>query len=101
MGWRKLCRMAAWWRLRPVSEVRIRLFLPRTNLNWLVRKGLTEMAEVEPTGKTAKEPWTKLDVGKAPVNQGVIEYFPRALLAVAEVSAFGAKKYSWSGWGEG
>ena len=39
-----------------------------------------------PTGK-------KLDSGKSPVTRGVLWYFPRALLAVADVSAYGAKKY--------
>ena len=35
----------------------------------------------------------KLDAGKSPVAMGVIGYFPNALLAVADVSAYGAKKY--------
>lgn len=55
--------------------------------------------ESDPTGKSAHDPGAKLDAGKAPLRQGVLEYFPRALLAVAQVSAFGAKKYSWGGWG--
>lgn len=41
---------------------------------------------MEPVGK-------KLDVGKSPVTRGVLWYFPRALLAVADVSAYGAEKY--------
>jgi hypothetical protein len=41
----------------------------------------------------------KDDQGKPPVFRGVLSYFPRALAAVAEVSAFGAKKYGgWGGW---
>lgn len=36
----------------------------------------------------------KFDTGKAPVFQGFMQYFPRAIRAVANVSAFGAKKYS-------
>lgn len=40
----------------------------------------------------------KLDGGKAPVFRGAIDYFPRAISAVAEVSAFGASKYAWKGW---
>lgn len=40
----------------------------------------------------------KDDSGKAPVVRGVIQYFPNALNAVAEVSAFGAKKYDWGNW---
>lgn len=41
----------------------------------------------------AKEPGKKFDNGKPPVFMGVLQYFPRALKAVAEVSAYGAKKY--------
>lgn len=41
---------------------------------------------------------TKYDEDKAPVYQGFIAYFPRAMEAVAAVSAFGAKKYAWNGW---
>lgn len=40
----------------------------------------------------------KYDGGKAPIFRGVISYFPRAIEAVAEVSAFGASKYEWNGW---
>ena len=40
----------------------------------------------------------KYDGGKAPVFRGAIDYFPRAISAVAEVSAFGASKYAWKGW---
>lgn len=40
----------------------------------------------------------KDDSGKAPVRAGVINYFPNALLEIAKVSAFGAKKYSWGNW---
>lgn len=57
------------------------------------------MSEFDPTGRDPHAPGAKLDAGKAPIRQGVIEYFPRALIAVAEVSAFGASKYSWGGWG--
>lgn len=42
----------------------------------------------------------KYDAGKPSVFQGVIEYFPRALWAVAEISTFGAKKYAWHGWAD-
>jgi hypothetical protein len=41
---------------------------------------------------------TKLDVGKDPVYRGLLSYFPRALMAVAGVSAAGAEKYTWNGW---
>lgn len=36
----------------------------------------------------------KLDAGKAPVQQAALDYFPRAIKAVANISAFGATKYS-------
>lgn len=36
----------------------------------------------------------KFDAGKAPLVQGCLHYFPKALLAVAQVSAYGAKKYN-------
>lgn len=36
----------------------------------------------------------KFDQGKAPVNQGLFQYFPRALEAVARVSKFGLEKYN-------
>ena len=35
----------------------------------------------------------KFDQGKAPLFQGCLQYFPRALMCVANVSAYGAKKY--------
>ena len=38
-------------------------------------------------------PGKKLDAGKAPIFQGVLNYFPRALNAVAGVSAYGLAKY--------
>lgn len=40
----------------------------------------------------------KLDDGRPPVFQGVLDYFPRAILAVADVSKLGAEKYEWKGW---
>lgn len=56
------------------------------------------MLEKDPYNKTAKEPGSKLDQGKSPVGRGLLGYFPRACLAVADVSASGANKYSWKGW---
>lgn len=38
-------------------------------------------------------PGKKFDTGKAPIVQGCFQYFPKALLAVADVSAYGANKY--------
>jgi len=40
----------------------------------------------------------KYDGGKSPIYRGAIAYFPRAISAVAAVSAFGASKYAWQGW---
>lgn len=40
----------------------------------------------------------KYDGGKAPIYRGAIAYFPRAIAAVAAISAFGASKYAWKGW---
>ena len=56
------------------------------------------MIETDPNGKKPHEPGAKLDAGKPPVFQGLIDYFPRACMAVAEVSAVGAKKYAWKSW---
>lgn len=56
------------------------------------------MTELDPNGKAPGELGAKLDAGKAPVRRGLIEYFPRACMAVAQVSAFGASKYAWNGW---
>lgn len=42
----------------------------------------------------------KYDGGKPAVFRGLIQYFPRALWGVAEVSTFGAKKYAWNGWAD-
>lgn len=56
------------------------------------------MKETDPAGKKPHEPGAKLDAGKAPIMQGVLQYFPRALMAVSHVSLVGAKKYAWKGW---
>lgn len=56
------------------------------------------MNEKDPHGKAPGELGAKLDAGKAPIRRGLLEYFPRACMAVAEVSAFGASKYAWNGW---
>lgn len=54
--------------------------------------------ERDPNGIAAGVPGAKLDAGKSPVMRGVLQYFPRALLAIGRVSEAGAKKYSWKGW---
>jgi hypothetical protein len=56
------------------------------------------MSESDPTGLSPHQPGAKLDSGKSPVFRGVVDYFPRALQAVALVSLFGATKYTWKGW---
>jgi hypothetical protein len=61
-----------------------------------IRKHMKE--EKDPDGKRAKEPGAKFDEGKAPITRGCLQYFPRALEAVALVSLHGASKYSWKGW---
>ena len=40
----------------------------------------------------------KFDKNKSPVRQGLLEYFPRACIQVATLSAWGAKKYDWGDW---
>lgn len=62
----------------------------------IAQKALAE--EKDPTGKSSKDPGSKLDAGKAPIFQGVLDYFPRAVEAVALLSQLGANKYSWKGW---
>lgn len=57
-----------------------------------------EKVETDPNGKQPHEMGAKLDAGKAPISQGVLQYFPRALQEVSMVSLVGAKKYAWKGW---
>lgn len=54
--------------------------------------------EIDPNGKQTGELGAKFDFGKSPLFRGALDYFPRALSAVAEVSAYGANKYAWKGW---
>lgn len=54
--------------------------------------------EKDPHGKSQHEPGAKLDAGKPPVWQGLLDYFPRACCAIAHVSRLGAQKYAWKGW---
>ena len=56
------------------------------------------LSEKDPNGRNPHEPGAKLDAGKAPVFQGVLDYFPRAIEAVSMVSQAGANKYAWKGW---
>lgn len=57
-----------------------------------------KLKEKDPNNKVPGEPGAKLDSGKSPVFRGLLDYFPRACLAVAEVSQKGAEKYCWKGW---
>lgn len=54
--------------------------------------------ERDPNNKIAGEPGAKLDAGKPPVYRGLLDYFPLALISIAEVSEVGSKKYCWGGW---
>lgn len=54
--------------------------------------------EIDPNGKGTGELGAKFDGGKSPVYRGALDYFPRALAGVAEVSLYGANKYAWKGW---
>jgi len=56
------------------------------------------LSESDPLGKSAKDPGSKLDTGKAPVLRGAIQYFPRAIRYLAQISEIGSRKYSWKGW---
>ena len=65
------------------------------NMGFLITN---EMLEKDPNGKDAKAGGAKLDAGKPNVWRGLLDYFPRACLAVGDVSSRGAAKYSWKGW---
>lgn len=52
----------------------------------------------DPNGLDQHAPGAKLDLGKAPIFDGVLQYFPRALTKVAELSLWGATRYTWEGW---
>jgi hypothetical protein len=54
--------------------------------------------EKDPNGINSNDAGAKLDFGKPKVRTGLLEQFPRACMAVAEVSEFGAGKYTWGGW---
>jgi len=55
--------------------------------------------ELDPHGFAQHAPGAKLDAGKAPVSL-ILHGMPRALLAVASVADYGARKYSPNGWAQ-
>ncbi|PZO66163.1 MAG: hypothetical protein DI635_00620 [Pseudoxanthomonas suwonensis] len=55
------------------------------------------MMQRDPNGIDQHQPGAKLDAGKEPVRL-ILQGMPRAILAVAEVGAYGAAKYSENGW---
>lgn len=57
-----------------------------------------KVKQSDPNGLDAKTPGAKLDYGKPPLYRGLLDYFPRACMSIADVSAKGASKYSWKGW---
>ena len=57
---------------------------------------VANQAEVDPFGKDAREPGSKLDAGK--VKAGVLHDFSGALFQIAQVGTYGAEKYSRGGW---
>jgi hypothetical protein len=72
--------------------------MTKSNLDELADRVGKILEECDPFGKPANTPGAKLDSGKASIVRGFMAYFPRAIKAVAEVSKFGAKKYTWNGW---
>lgn len=62
-----------------------------------IQDSSSAQAESDPHGKDPHAGGAKLDVGKVKANL-LIEDFPRAFWAVAEVATFGANKYTESGW---
>lgn len=68
------------------------------HLEVMYEPGATEVQESDPNGLAANQPGAKLDGTKSPVLQGVIQYFPRSVIAVGNLSKNGATKYTWKGW---
>lgn len=56
-------------------------------------------APIEPCAPTGHPPGVKLDAGK-PTPRLIVQSMPRAMLAISEVGAYGAAKYSPDGWVE-
>lgn len=56
------------------------------------------VAEGKCNEESPPEQGAKNDSGKAPIYRGLICYFPRAVEAVSQASAWGAREHSWKGW---
>ena len=61
---------------------------------------ISKNTETDPSGIPLNQAGAKGDAGKPAVWRGLLDYFPRACIAVADVSTRGAQKYSWKGWEE-
>jgi hypothetical protein len=57
-----------------------------------VRERSAVQRDAEPSS-VVRAAGKKYDGGKAPIHQGVFQYFPNALLSVADISKYGAEKY--------
>lgn len=63
------------------------------------RRIKVNVGEADPNGYAANKPGAKLDAGKNRVGL-MVSGFSKALAAVAEVTTFGANKYTPNGWKE-
>lgn len=70
------------------------------HLQIIFAPGAGSINEIDPNGLGSNQPGAKFDANKSPVFRGALQYFPRALKAVADLSKNGAAKYSWKGWRE-
>jgi len=58
---------------------------------------VSQMNEIDPTGRAPSDPGSKLDRGKPRLDL-VLGDFSKALIEVGKVGTFGANKYSDGGW---
>lgn len=66
-------------------------------MNSLTKKFIETLGEQDDPSKVGTGA-VKYDGGKPALFRGVINYFPRAVEAVGQISTFGANKYAWNGW---
>lgn len=71
---------------------------PTVESQWTPNQLNQTKAEAARPGENMKVGGAKMDVGKAEIFAGLVDYFPRALNEVALVSDYGAQKYSRGGW---